>query len=265
MRLGIGSYSLAWNIGVPGSPPPSPIDHFELLAIAAQAGMSACQYCENLSVNALTAQRRQELLARARDLGIVVEVGTRGIDSDEITRCAEVAAQSGAGFVRLVIDKGRDEPSVDESLTRLSGCRKIAEDHGLKIAIENHDRFPARTLASMIERLGKDAFAVCLDTANSLGSLEGTEHVVAALAPYTVNLHVKDVRARRVKSMMGFVIEGTAAGEGQLDIPWLLQTVHAESATIEHWPMPDAGGEPPFTKEREMLKRSVAYMRALVG
>jgi 3-oxoisoapionate decarboxylase len=37
-----------------------------------------------------------------------------------------------------------------------------------------------------------------------------------------VNLHVKDFTIRRHQHMLGFEVEGTPAGQGMLNIPWLL-------------------------------------------
>ena len=53
---------------------------------------------------------------------------------------------------------------------------------------------------------------ICLDTVNSFGSLEGPEVVIETLAPYTVNLHIKDFDIRRTDHNMGFTIFGTPAG-----------------------------------------------------
>ena len=60
------------------------------------------------------------------------------------------------------------------------------------------------------------------------------EEVTRALAPHTLNLHLKDFTVRRVSHMMGFVVEGTPAGQGMLDVPWLLRhMLEAKSRTVE--------------------------------
>jgi len=64
---------------------------------------------------------------------------------------------------------------------------------------------------------------VVLDTTNSLGASQGPEAVVEALGPRTINLHLKDYVVYRHSYMFGFTIEGRPAGQGHLDIPWLLQ------------------------------------------
>jgi sugar phosphate isomerase/epimerase len=87
------------------------------------------------------------------------------------------------------------------------------------------------------------------------------------LAPYTLCLHIKDVRAKRVSSMMGFTITGTAAGDGQLDIPWIMEEVRsrgqAESLILELWPPQETPGVPPVELERAMAERGMQYLREL--
>jgi len=79
-----------------------------------------------------------------------------------------------------------------------------------------------------------------LDTVNSLAVPEGWKHVAQTLAPLTIGLHLKDFVVKRVWHMMGFTVEGKPAGTGQLDIPWLLDTLQAAGARfnviLELWP-----------------------------
>ena len=94
---------------------------------------------------------------------------------------------------------------------------------GITLAIENHDRFTARQFAQIVQQLDSPAVGICLDTVNSLGALEGPDAVVTALAPWVVSLHVKEFCIRRADHQMGFIIEGRPAGQGRLNVPWLLE------------------------------------------
>jgi L-ribulose-5-phosphate 3-epimerase UlaE len=103
---------------------------------------------------------------------------------------------------------------------------------------------------------------------NSFGALEGPEVVVDALAPYTVSLHVKDFTIRRVDHQMGFVVEGSPAGQGRLDIPWLLESISEAgcepNAIIELWTPPDPDLPATIAKEEAWARESVTYMHRLV-
>jgi sugar phosphate isomerase/epimerase len=266
LRRGLGSFALAWNIGVPGFPCPRPLQHRHLIDLAAENDLDAVQFADNLPVDALPAEEIDRLQAYGQDRGIAIEVGTRGIGISKLTRLAILAARFQTDFVRLVIDEGEDQPTPEEAVSRLKPLEPIFAGAGVKLAIENHDRFPAKVLRDMVEKLGPDWCGICLDTANSLGCLEGTREVVEALAPLTVNLHAKDIEIRRISGNMGFTVEGTALGEGQIDWQWVLSQVRptARSVTIEHWPALPANGVPPFDAERSMAVRSAHALRNLL-
>lgn len=250
--LGIGTYTFPWSISHGG------MTQAALIEKAASMGAEIVQFCENLPL-------RQEDMAMMRELGIRAEVGTRGLARESLADRITFAASVGSPFLRVVIDSHGDEPSPEEALRRLVPITALAADAGIKIAIENHDRFRAVDLAAIVEGLGTDRAAICLDTANSLGSLEGTLEVARVLAPYTVCLHVKDVRARRLSHQLGFIVEGTAAGEGSVDVPELYRILDSAGATysviLELWPA--LVEEPPIEIEHAMADRGFAYLKSL--
>ena len=136
------------------------------------------------------------------------------------------------------------------------------------LAIENHDRFPVRALARIMERVGSRHVGICLDTVNSFGALEGPEVVVEALGPWTVNLHVKDFAISRASHMMGFAVEGRPAGQGRLNIPWLIGRLRAmgrdPNAILELWTPPDAALSDTLAKEEAWAAASVEYLRRTI-
>ena len=117
----------------------------------------------------------------------------------------------------------------------------------------------------MIETVGSDRIGVCLDTANSLGAGEGLEAVAHMLAPVTVNLHVKDFHIERVENMMGFHVTGRPAGQGFLDLHWLLKELEkykkCQTAVLELWPPALASVKESIENEAEWARQSVAYLK----
>jgi sugar phosphate isomerase/epimerase len=136
------------------------------------------------------------------------------------------------------------------------------------LAIENHDRFKARELADILRRIDSDQVGVCLDTVNSFGALEGPEVVVETLGPWTVNLHIKDFDIFRASHLMGFTIEGRPAGQGQLDVPWLLDELKAmgrdHNAILELWTPPEATSQETVAKEATWARESIDYLRGII-
>lgn len=110
---------------------------------------------------------------------------------------------------------------------------------------------------------------ICLDTVNSFGALEGPDVVVRTLGPWTVNLHIKDFGVTRASHQMGFAIEGRPAGQGQLDVPWLLNTLRSldrdVNAILELWTPPDPTLSETIAREGAWAAESVAYLRGLIS
>lgn len=268
MRLGIGSYAYAWSIGVPGHPLANPMSVFDLLAEAERLGVRLVQVCDNLPLTRLTAGELDDFERRVAAAGIAVEVGMRGLQPDNVRAHLRLAQRFRSPFVRIVTDSVDDQPSPEQVVARLRAFVPEFQAAGVKLALENHDRFKAATLAWIIEQVGREHAGICLDTVNSFGALEGPEVVVRTLAPYTLNLHVKDFSIQRVDSQMGFIVTGRPAGEGRLDLPWLLEQLRAAgrdvNAILETWPPLGPTLDETIACERAWVETGVHHLRKLI-
>jgi sugar phosphate isomerase/epimerase len=268
MKLGVGSYTYTWAIGVPGALPAAPLTADGLLARAVELGVSIVQYCDNLPLTSLASRELDALLDAAGSRGVAFETGTRGLDEPNLLDQLAMARRIGSPFVRVVVDAPGDQPAPEETVARLAPLVPRFADAGVRIAIENHDRFSTAALVEIVERLGVEHVGICLDTVNSFAALEGPELVVERLAPYCLNLHVKDFTIRRVNGQMGFVVEGAPAGEGRLQVPWLLQRLAAArrdvNAILELWTPRAASLDETIAREADWARSSVAYLRQLL-
>lgn len=269
MRLGVGSYTWPWAVGVAGQPPPCPLDAAAVIERAAALGVRVVQLGDNLPLETLTDGDLHRLAAAAAAGGITLEMGTRGCAPEDLLAQLHRAEGLGARLLRVVVDRGEDRPSPAECHRRLTAVHAAFEAAGVTLAIENHDHFHVAELAGLVQKLASPWIGVCLDTANSLGAMETPAAAVRALAPWTVCLHLKDFRIARVPSQLGFVAEGTPAGEGQLDIPWILAEVRRggrePSVILEQWPPFIRTLEATLRQEEEWARRSVAYLRTLLS
>jgi sugar phosphate isomerase/epimerase len=268
MRLGLGSYACAWALGVPGFDYQPCLDATGLIRRAADLGIRLVQLADNIPVEKFPASNLRELKNTARDHGVDLELGTRGIARDHLHRLLDLCSELDSRILRVVVDTPNHYPGFEEIIERFTSLIPELERCGVTIAIENHDRFRARTLAEIVRRITSPAIGVCLDTVNSFGALEGPEAVVAALAPFVVNLHVKDFAVRRAPHNMGFEITGAPAGQGQLDIPWLLAELREAgrdpNAIVEHWPAPEPTIALTIEKELQWCRQSVHHLRQLI-
>jgi sugar phosphate isomerase/epimerase len=269
MKLGIGSYAYAWAIGNANQTPPHPMTQFDLVQRAADLGVHLVQICDNLPLHKLSETELGRLQAHAKRLGVDIEVGTRGIDEAHLRTYLQLAKRFGSPILRVVAGAAHAEPTANQVVQAIRGLLPDLQAERIILAIENHDRFTSRTLAEVFDRLSSPYVGLCLDTVNSFGCLEGPEAVVVRLAKYVVNLHIKDFKIGRTPSTLGFLLQGTPAGEGQLNVPWLLGELRKAkrevNAILETWPAPEETVEQTIAKEDAWVAQSIRYLRTLIA
>lgn len=270
MNCGLGSFAFTWALGASHHAPDQRLTPDGFLDQARRLGATVVQACENLPLADLPEPEICNFHRHATHLGIAVELGTRGLDTGNLHRQLALAVALGSPLVRVSIDRGFDEPSPEEVIRRLRPLLPDFHATGIALALENHERLGARTLARIIEELGPDDVGACLDTANSLGALETPEEVVEILGPHTRSLHVRDFEVRRASHQMGFVIEGCAAGQGRLDLPRLLArlrglTPYAFNAILETWVAPGPSLEETVLRERVWTEQGFKHLLTTAG
>jgi sugar phosphate isomerase/epimerase len=137
------------------------------------------------------------------------------------------------------------------------------------LAIENHDRLTCAQFNEIIDRLGGDWVGICLDTVNSLGAVEAPNTVIPALAPRAINVHMKDFEIVRSNGQMGFTVQGTALGQGRLDVQGVIAAVGGSrrdiTSVIELWTPRQSSYEETVALEKSWAAQSVKFLRASLG
>ncbi|TLS51007.1 sugar phosphate isomerase/epimerase [Paenibacillus antri] len=264
MKLGIGSYTFAWSIGVPAYGMPSaPVTAFDLIRIAAERGLSLVQIADNIPLHRWPEIERRRLKREADAAGVALEVGTRGTDPALLLDYLAIARELGSPFVRTLA------ATTDLALVReqLSAALPAYEAAGIAIALENHGLHTTKQLVRLFDDVGSPYLGCCLDTVNSFSALDAPDRVIADLTPYLINLHIKDFDITRIDHQMGFVVLGTPAGYGKLDIPRLLTTIREQgkrpNAILELWPPYQGSVEDTVALEWEWFRQSVVYLQGL--
>ena len=187
---------------------------------------------------------------------------------EHLRQYIDIAQEFESPILRVVVDTATHHPTPDEIIALIRSALPELTRAGITLAIENHDRFKVATLAGILETIDHPNVGICLDTVNSFGALEGPDLVVATLGPYVANLHVKEFIVRRLRHNMGFEVTGVPAGQGMLDIVWLLETLHGFgrefNAIIELWPEPEATMSATIAKENDWVRQSAVYLRTLI-
>lgn len=258
MRLGIGTYTFMWSIGFDGARPAAPMTASGLAEMARELGVGVVQYGPNLPVTL-------DDLAPARDMGLEIEIGVAGLAIEEPVRFARAA---GASLLRTVLqyEPAAAPPAavIEQSLRALV---PVLDGEDMRLGLENSVT-PAATLKAIIESVGSPRVGITLDTANSFVIGESWRHLLEALAPHVVCLHLKDYVIRREWHRMGFRLTGTPAGQGDVDVPLLLNTLRAAGARcntiLELWPPERPLLDETIALEHAWARESVAYMRTLI-
>lgn len=265
MQLGLSSYSFTWAVGVPGQPPDAPMTPADLLRQAHRYGLPVVQIADNCPLHLLDSAALDDLRRRADELGVRIEVGMRGLIPADVRAYLDIARRLGSDILRLVVDAAGYEPELDEAIHAIRALVPELRRAGVRLAIENHDRFLSHEFARMVAETDPEWVGICLDSVNSMGAGEGVREVVRTLAPYTINLHLKEFTVRRVDHKMGFVVEGLPAGRGLLDIPGLVAAVapggRCRSAIVELWTPPEKTLDATIRKEAEWVAASVAFLK----
>ena len=265
MILGLSSFTFGWSIGVPGTMPANPMTEHVLIEKTLDAGLSCLQIGDNLPLHTFSTERLDALRSRLTHEKIRLEIGARKLTHKNLAQYLKLCEYLGSPLLRFVIDGPDYKPDI---LTLGSMVREyvpLLKEKGIRLGIENHDRFRAKELATLLDSVGDDHVGICLDCVNSLGAGEGIEHVSQVLAPYTLNLHIKDYRIKRLPHQMGFIIEGCPAGEGMTNVPRLVEILRpynrCESAVLEQWVVPEPSIENTVLKEHQWAERGWRYLK----
>ena len=268
MNIGISSYTYTWAVGVPGSAPLNALSAFGLVDKASQLNVAVVQIADNLPLHKLCTSELEKLSEYAQSKGISIEVGARALTPNNLSTYLSIAALFHSPILRFVIDGTAYQPDVDTVVGIIKQQLAQMEKENIALALENHDRLHSSMFKQIIETINHPLVGICLDSVNSMGIGEGLESVVENLAPHTVNLHVKDFSVRRVHHKMGFVVEGTPAGEGMLRLPWILEMIKpygkCSSAILELWTPPEQHLDATIAKENRWAKESIKYLKTVI-
>lgn len=264
MVLGISSFTYGWAVGIEGE---GSLNEQGLVAQTRTFGLACLQIGDNLPLHTMTSARFSALRNTIHEKKIRLEVGARGLTEDHLHRHIEIAASFQSPLLRFVIDEHNYEPEIEIIIAILKNALPDLKKHGITLGIENHDRFRAIELRRVIEAISDDHVGVCLDSVNSIGAGEGLEWVADVLAPYTVNLHIKDFCIRRFPHNMGFTVAGAPAGKGMLNLPMVMEKLsrynRCQSAILEQWTVPESHLDETIKKERQWALEGIQYLKQL--
>jgi len=178
------------------------------------------------------------------------------------------ARYMGADIMRIVASSLRfryepHAPQIEAVVNMLRESVKIARDHKVVLALENHIDYTSAEIYEILERVGSASLRVNFDTGNTLRMMENPVAAARRLGPYTVATHTKDVEAcRHVPPEEWYFFSSVPVGTGLVDIPGVVKALQESSyagvLAVESDHHKDN------QDEDQLVAKSIAYLKSLL-
>jgi 3-oxoisoapionate decarboxylase len=263
MTIGLSTYAYLWRSS---DRVEKPLTLHDILEHTRASGCSLLQICDFAPLDELTVDELNGFACAAADLGIQLELGTRGVGPDHLSRYLEMATHLGVTLVRSMLNTATERPSEAEAIESLRRVVPHYAERGVTLALETYEQVPVAQLVRIIEAVDSEALGVCLDPGNCVAALELPRDVVTATLPYVKNWHVKDFAFTRQAGWVGFNLVGCPLGEGLLEYDSIAKAVDPATNNInqivEHWLPWQHDAETTRAMEDQWTQHSINYLRS---
>jgi sugar phosphate isomerase/epimerase len=262
-RIGLSSYAFFWQLSDKVS---EPLSIHQALERTAALGVDLFQICDYAPLEAMTDQELQAVRATADRLGISLELGTKGIRPEHLRKFLRIAGILRAPLLRTMFNVPGHTPTAEEAVAIFKEVLPEFEAAGVKIAVETYEQVPTSRILDVIRGVDSPYLGICSDPANTVAALEMPREVIDAVAPYVLNMHVKDFAFSRKDGWVGFTYAGAPLGEGLLDYQYMVSTFQPHQRNInqivEHWlPWQDSEAET-IRLENQWTRHSIEFLRS---
>jgi len=155
-------------------------------------------------------------------------------------------------------------PQISALVKLFKNAVKVAEDNGVKLAVENHIDFTSDEILQLLTEVDSEYFGLNFDTGNFLRLLDDPIAGMEKLAPYVLATHIKDLMPdKNANPTDWFFFAGVPVGQGLIDNRALAQLLHKAdykgflAVEIDH-PHTDWTG-----KEDEAVALSIAVLKKI--
>ncbi|MDO5552158.1 MAG: sugar phosphate isomerase/epimerase family protein [Planctomycetia bacterium] len=191
---------------------------------------------------------------------------------DDMIACIPHAVAIGADVMRvtgssLMFRHEPHEPQILALAKLFKQAMKVADDYGIKLAVENHIDYTGEEIFHLLELVDSENFGVNFDTGNFLRLLDDPIVAMDRLAPHVLAVHLKDLTVNQQEARPNdwFYFSGVPVGQGLVDNQALADRLSKENFTgflaveIDH-PHFDWRG-----REDEAVALSVAGLRKITN
>ena len=263
MTVGLGTYAFFWQWQTSAA---QPLTLADMITKAAGWDVTLFQICDYPLLEDYDPAALAALHRHAEQSGVRLELGTRGVRPEHLTRYLRIAEALDVTLVRSMINSAEHRPTVDEAATLLGQVLPSYEQAGVTVALETYEQIPVKDLVRVVEEVGSPSLGICLDPGNCVAALELPVTTVDLTAPHVRNIHVKDFAFSRRDGWVGFTLAGCPLGEGLLDYRHLVDTVQPQgrglNQIVEHWLPWQGDSATTIRTEDEWTLHNLSYLRS---
>lgn len=199
-----------------------------------------------------------------------LEAGKNREMFDDMIKSIEYATMIGADVMRvcassLMFRFEPHQPQLDILVEWFKEAVKVAEEHNVKLAVENHIDYNSDEFVWLLDQVNSPYLGLNFDTGNFLRVLDDPIEGMEKLARHTLATHIKDLKLRHdAKPNDWFFFSSTPVGDGLVDNEKLARLLKAAdykgflAVETDHL-HPDYNYD-----EHEAVRQSVAELKRIV-
>ncbi|MCZ6795759.1 MAG: sugar phosphate isomerase/epimerase, partial [Planctomycetota bacterium] len=152
-----------------------------------------------------------------------LEGGKNQREYEEMLRSLEHAGTIGASVMRVVGSSlmfrfENHQEQIGRLVEMFKEAVKVAEDHGVRMAIENHIDFTGDEILQLLEAVDSPHLGLNFDTGNFARLLDDPIKAMEKLARYTLATHIKDLKVNPEAAVDDwYFFSTTPVGDGFID------------------------------------------------
>jgi len=269
MRLGIGSFTYPWAIGFPDAVPSNPLTPLGLLDKAEELGVGLVQFGPNMPLDKLPEIELREVIKCANRRKIRLEIGMEGLDEARLRHQIQFAKRIGVSVLQTTVRRaGGKNPLPSQALDSLHAVADQLAREEIRLAIDNCE-VAAPELNELLGSVSSPWVGAALDTLTPMAFPQDWQISVRLLGHRTLCLHIKDYVVEPGDYGMGFSVKGCPVGEGQLSVPWMVNSFASlrtnPSAILESWTPHQKTLRETIELEDTWVRGGVDYLRRFIS
>jgi sugar phosphate isomerase/epimerase len=243
LSVGLNPYGLTYSVGLQGAGTPranpdgTGLDGF--LATAAELGARVVEIFSPW-LTTLGTDGRRALGARLRGEGRIPVASAALYGGETVEGILQNAVDLGAPTMRLGLSPvlcgdrnafgaARWAQRIAEIRAGLARLAPAAAEHGIVVAIENHQDFGSAELVAFCEEAG-DNVGITFDTGNAFPVAESPLSFARTAAPWVRHVHLKDYRVQFTDE--GYRLVRCAIGDGAVPFQALFDLLLADGREL---------------------------------